>query len=236
MRLAWRPARLVERRPQTATARTLLFTVRDWPGHLPGQHVDVRLTADDGYQAVRSYSLAAPADGDRVELGVQTVADGEVSPYLADALPVGADVEVRGPLGNWFVWRAEQADPVLLVAGGSGVVPLVAMIRGHRMAGGGKPFTLLYSVRTPDDVWYRGDLDGSDPGLDVRLAYTRQAPPGTARPAGRLGAADLEGPLAGLTPTSTAYVCGPTGFVETVADLLVDLGRDPATVRTERFG
>ena len=236
MRLAWRRARFAERRPQTATARSLLFTVQDWPGHLPGQHVDVRLTADDGYQAVRSYSLASPADGDRLELGVQTVADGEVSPYLADVLPVGADVEVRGPLGNWFVWRPDQADPVLLVAGGSGVVPLVAMVRGHRQAGGGKPFTLLYSVRTPDDVWYRGDLADGDPGLDVRLAYTRRAPPGSARPAGRVTPADLDRPLAGLTPTSPVYVCGPTGFVEAVSDALVDLGRDPATVRTERFG
>jgi ferredoxin-NADP reductase len=236
MALTWRGARLVERHAQTATARSLAFTVPGWPGHLPGQHVDVRLTADDGYQAVRSYSLAAPADGDRIELGVQSVPDGEVSPYLADELPPGAEVEMRGPLGNWFVWRSEQTQPVLLVAGGSGVVPLAAMIRAHRAARSPSPFHLLYSVRTPDDVWYRGHLDDRDPGLDVRLVYTRQAPPGSTRAPGRLAPVDLDKPVARLRPDSPVYVCGPTGFVETVADLLVDLGRDPATIRTERFG
>ncbi|MFI6654682.1 ferredoxin reductase [Streptomyces sp. NPDC050523] len=236
MAVAWHRARLAERRPQTATARSLVFTVPGWPGHLPGQHVDVRLTADDGYQAVRSYSLAAPADGDRIELGVQAVADGEVSPYLADDLPVGAEVEMRGPLGNWFVWRPEQTEPALLVAGGSGVVPLAAMIRAHRTAGSATAFHLLYSVRTPEDVCYRDVLDAHDPHLDARLLYTRQAPPGAARAPGRITQADLEKPAARLEPDSAVYVCGPTGFVERAADLLVDLGRDPATIRTERFG
>ncbi|MFF4656162.1 FAD-binding oxidoreductase [Streptomyces sp. NPDC001381] len=233
--LVWRRARLVERRPQNATARTLLFTVEGWPGHLAGQHVDVRLTADDGYQAVRSYSLAAPADGGRIELGVQTVPDGEVSPYLADGLPVGADVEVRGPLGNWFVWRPGRTEPVLLVAGGSGVVPLAAMVRARRRSRGGGDFRLLYSVRGPDDVWYREHLTGGD-GLDVRFVYTRTSPPGDSRGPGRVTAADLAEAAAGLAPTSPVYVCGPTAFVETVGDLLTGLGRDPATIRTERFG
>lgn len=236
MALAWRRARLVERRPQTATARSLLFGVPGWPGHLPGQHVDVRLTADDGYQAVRSYSLAAPADGDRIELGVQAVPDGEVSPYLVDDLPPGAEVEVRGPLGNWFVWRTEQTEPVLLVAGGSGVVPLTAMIRAHRQAPSPGPFHLLYSVRTPDDVWYRDHLDGRDPHLDVRIVYTRRAPSGSPRAPGRIGQADLDGLTARLHPGSPVYVCGPTGFVEAVGDLLTGMGRDAATIRTERFG
>jgi ferredoxin-NADP reductase len=234
--VAWHRARLAERRPQTATARSLTFTVPGWPGHLPGQHVDVRLTADDGYQAVRSYSLAAPTDGHRIELGVQAVGDGEVSPYLADDLPVGADVEMRGPLGNWFVWRPEQTEPALLLAGGSGVVPLAAMIRAHRAAGAATPFHLLYSVRTPEDVWYRDVLDARDPHLDVQFLYTRQAPPGTDRAPGRLTRADLKKPAARLEPVGPVYVCGPTAFVETAADLLVDLGRDPATIRTERFG
>ncbi|MFC3572385.1 ferredoxin reductase [Streptomyces yaanensis] len=234
--IAWRRARLVERRPQTATARSLVLTVPGWPGHLPGQHVDVRLTADDGYQAVRSYSLAAPADADRIELGVQTVPDGEVSPYLADDLPLGADVEVRGPLGNWFVWRTEQTEPVLLVAGGSGVVPLAAMVRAHRRAQSRSPFHLLYSVRTPDEIWYRDHLADGDPRLDVRIVYTRQAPPGSTRAPGRIAPADLEEPTARLEPTSPVYVCGPTGFVEAVGNLLTDMGRDPATIRTERFG
>ncbi|MHC3467929.1 ferredoxin reductase [Streptomyces sp. 7R007] len=234
--LAWRPARLVERRPLTATARALVLTVPGWPGHLAGQHVDVRLTADDGYQAVRSYSLAAPADGDRIELGVQAVADGEVSPYLADGLPQGAEVEVRGPLGNWFVWRPERPEPVLLVAGGSGVVPLMAMVRAHRETRSVAPFHLLYSVRTPDEVWYGDELTDRGPSLDVHLLFTRQAPPGSPRAVGRLAQEDLEKRAGRLDPASPVYVCGPTAFVETAADLLTGLGRDPATIRTERFG
>ncbi|SEN93704.1 ferredoxin reductase [Actinacidiphila rubida] len=236
MRLSWRTARLVERRAQTATARTLVLTVPDWPGHLAGQHVDVRLTADDGYQAVRSYSLAAPPDADRIELGVQTVESGEVSPYLADELPVGADVEVRGPLGNWFVWRPEETRPALLVAGGSGVVPLAAMIRAHGRAGTAGPLTLLYSARTPDDVWYRDDLDGGGERLDVRYVYTRRAPLGSVRPPGRVARADLDQAVARLVKDSPVFVCGPTAFVETVSDALVDLGCSPDAIRTERFG
>ncbi|MEU3341924.1 ferredoxin reductase [Streptomyces sp. NPDC002144] len=236
MRIAWRRARLEGRHPQTATARSLLFTVPGWPGHLPGQHVDVRLTADDGYQAVRSYSLAAPADGDRIELGVQPVPGGEVSPYLADELPVGAEVEVRGPLGNWFVWRSEQTEPVLLVAGGSGVVPLMAMIRAHRAARSVAPFHLLYSVRTPAEIWYGDQLTDRGPSLDVHLLFTRQGPPGDNRAVGRLAQADLEKQAARLEATSPVFVCGPTAFVETAADLLTGLGLDPATIRTERFG
>ncbi|MFJ6728660.1 ferredoxin reductase [Streptomyces sp. NPDC091281] len=237
MALVWRPARLVERRPQNATARTLVFEVPGWPGHLPGQHVDVRLTADDGYQAVRSYSLAAPADGARLELGVRAVPDGEVSPYLADDLPLDARVEVRGPLGNWFVWRPGGSGPVLLVGGGSGVVPLAAMVRAHRRAPGADTLRLLYSVRAAADVWYREELlSAPAPGLDVRLLYTRAAPPGTSRPAGRVMADDLARAVSGLGPGGPVYVCGPTGFVETVGDLLTGLDHDPAAVRTERFG
>ncbi|MGP4012100.1 ferredoxin reductase [Streptomyces sp. 4N124] len=240
MALAWLPARLAERRAQTATARTLVFTAPGWPGHLPGQHIDVRLTADDGYQAVRSYSLAAPAGEDRVELGVQAVADGEVSPYLADQLPPGEEVEIRGPLGNWFVWRPEQTEPVLLVAGGAGVVPLMSMIRAHRLAGSRSLFQLIYSVRGPEDVWYRDDLTDGNPSLDTRFIHTRRAPHGTARAPGRINAADLAEPTARLKPLSPVYVCGSTGFVETAADLLAEMlsnqGKDPATIRTERFG
>ncbi|GGJ27211.1 oxidoreductase [Streptomyces brasiliensis] len=207
-----------------------------WAGHLPGQHVDVRLTADDGYQAVRSYSLAAPTNGERIELGVQSVPDGEVSLYLADALPVGADVEVRGPLGNWFVWRPAQTEPALLVAGGSGVVPLAAMIGAHRRVRSRSPLHLLYSVRAPEDVWYRSLLTDDDPSLDVSIIHTRKAPPGSDRLPGRITAADLAGPAARLKPTSPVYVCGPTAFVEVVGDLLTGMGLDPATIRTERFG
>ncbi|MFE9445160.1 FAD-binding oxidoreductase [Streptomyces sp. NPDC006602] len=236
MSIAWRAARLAERRPQTATASSLVFSVPGWPGHLPGQHVDVRLTADDGYQAVRSYSLAAPADGDRIELGVQALSDGEVSPYLAHDLPLGADVELRGPLGNWFVWRPEQTEPVLLVAGGSGVVPLAAMIRARGRTGTRSAFQLLYSARTPDDVWYREHLTERDPQLDVRIVYTRQAPPGSTRRPGRVTRGDLDKQAARLQPDSPVYVCGPTGFVESVSNLLIDMGCNPAAIRTERFG
>jgi ferredoxin-NADP reductase len=236
MRIPWRSARLLQREKQTATARSLVFDVPGWPGHLVGQHVDVRLTAEDGYQAVRSYSLATPADGDRIELGVQPVPGGEVSPYLAEDLPVGASAEVRGPLGNWFVWRTEQTEPVLLVAGGSGVVPLMAIIRAHRQVASASPFHLLYSVRGPQDLWYRNDLEGKDPTLDVRLLYTRQAPSGALRAPSRLKAADLRPMVGQLASGSTVYVCGPTGFVESASDLLINAGQDPATIRTERFG
>ncbi|MFJ4811825.1 ferredoxin reductase [Streptomyces longwoodensis] len=232
----WRPARLLARGPQTPTARTLVFSVPGWPGHLPGQHVDVRLTAADGYRAVRSYSLAAPADGERVELGVQSVPGGEVSPYLADVLPVDALVEVRGPLGNWFVLRPGMLAPVLLVAGGAGVVPLVSMVRAHRAAAPRGPLRLLYSVRGPEDLWYREQWADRHADLDLTLLYTRVAPPGDSRGPERITARDLAAAAAALGPDGTAYVCGPTGFVESAADLLTGLGVDPATVRTERFG
>lgn len=237
--LGWRVARLVARRVETPTAQTLLLSVPDWPGHLPGQHVDVRLTAPDGYQAARSYSLAGPADGDRIELTVQRVPDGEVSPYLTDAWAEGDPVEVRGPVGGWFVWRPGQTAPVLLVAGGSGVVPLMAMVRARRTAGSRTPFRLIYSVRTPADVIYADELRSrsrDDPGLDVTYVYTRQAPDGWRGEPHRVGLADVNthGWPAELEPL--CYVCGPTGFVETVADLLVGLGHQTRRVRTERFG
>ncbi|WP_412515574.1 ferredoxin reductase [Actinomadura madurae] len=228
-RLTWRVARLTESRAETATARTLVFDVPDWPGHLAGQHVDVRLTADDGYTAQRSYSLSAP---DRVELTVQRIADGEVSPYLADVLDIGDAVELRGPVGGWFVWRPGTGRPVLLVAGGSGVAPLMAMIRARRRAGDGAPFRLLYSTRTPGDVYYADELRRPDPFLDVTHVYTREAPDGWPRPPGRLTPSDLDGGPA----DPDCFICGPTAFVEAAADLLVDRGHDPRRIKTERFG
>jgi ferredoxin-NADP reductase len=235
-RLAWRVATLVERRAETATASTLVFAVPGWPGHLAGQHVDVRLTAEDGYSTQRSYSLAAPADGDRVELTVQEVAGGEVSPYLAEVLSPGDPVELRGPVGGWFVWRPADPAPVLLVAGGSGIVPLMAMVRARRAAGSRVPFRLLYSVRSPAELYYAAELRRPEPGLDVTYAYTRVAPDGWPAPPRRLGVAAVN--TAGWPPDfePACFVCGPTGFVETVADILVGLGHDPRRVRTERFG
>ena len=237
--MRWIPARLADRVVETPTATTLVLDVDGWPGHVAGQHVDVRLTAADGYHAQRSYSLAAPADGSRIAITVQVLPDGEVSPFLAEDLQVGDEVEVRGPLGGWFVWRPEQAEPVLLVAGGSGVVPLMAMVRARAAAGSRAPFRLVYSVRTPGDVYYAEELHRrvrDDHGLDVRLLYTRTAPEGDARPPHRIDGADLlaHGWPGELEPT--CYVCGSTPFVEAVADLLVAAGHDPARIRTERYG
>jgi ferredoxin-NADP reductase len=236
----WRVGRLAEVVDETPTARTLVLDMPSWPGHLAGQRVDVRLTAADGYRASRSYSLAAPADGDRVELTVQRVPDGEVSPYLTQVLAVGDPVELRGPVGGWFVWDpAGPPDPVLLVAGGSGIVPLMAMIRARRAASSRVPFRLVYSVRAPEEAYYAAELRRrvpADGGLEVTHLYTRAVPEGWPVPPRRITAADLA--AHGWPPelASLCFVCGPTGFVETVANLLVDAGHDPARVRTERFG
>jgi len=238
VRRAWRPAVLVERRAETPSASTLVLDVPGWPGHLAGQHLDVRLTAPDGYQAARSYSLAAPAEGERVEITVQAVPDGEVSSFLVGDAVSGDSVEVRGPVGGWFVWKPEDSGPVLLIAGGSGVVPLMAMIR-TRDGMNDTPFRLIYSVREPEDRIYDHELRRratEDSGLDVTVVYTRTAPDGEPRPTGRISIDDLVsyGWAAELEPT--CYVCGPTGFVETVANLLIFLGHDSSKIRTERFG
>ncbi|GAT80241.1 oxidoreductase [Streptomyces sp. F-3] len=234
----WLPARLTQRTDQTATGRALRFDVPGWPGHAPGQHVDVRLTADDGYQAVRSYSLAAPSDGRIIELGVQVAPGGEVSPYLADDLPVGALVEVKGPLGGWFRWTPGDRGPLLLIGGGAGVVPLMAMLRARRAtAVRTEPCVLIYSVRDPDEVWYARELSTPAAGEDLRILYTRRAPAGSPRPAGRITAGDLPGPEdPPKDPAATTYVCGPTAFVEHVNGLLLSAGRSPEHIRTERFG
>jgi ferredoxin-NADP reductase len=235
-RLTWRVATVAAVRAETSTARTLVLDVPGWPGHLAGQHVDIRLTAADGYTAVRSYSVADAGDGDRVEVTVELVEDGEVSSYLTEVAEVGDLVEVRGPVGGWFVWRPEQTEPVQLVAGGSGIVPLMAMIRARASAGRAAPFRLLYSVRRPDSIIYRKELLKPVGGLDVTYAYTREIPEGWRRPPGRIDAtlvAEATWP-ADLTPT--CYVCGPTAFVESVAELLTDAGHDPESIRTERFG
>jgi ferredoxin-NADP reductase len=232
-RLSWRIARLVAERQETPTARTLTFDVPDWPGHLPGQHVDVRLTAPDGYSTQRSYSIARP---DRVELTVERLDDGEVSPYLHDVLGVGDEIELRGPVGGWFIWRPGETRPVLMLAGGSGIVPLMAMIRARGQAGSGTPFRLLYSLRSPADLYYAGELTRPEPGLDVTCVYTRQAPEGWPRAPGRLVASDLTHRAGVADSDPDCFVCGPTGFVEAAADLLVARGQDPRRIKTERFG
>ena len=189
-RRSWLRAQLVGLRSETRNARTLTFDVPGWPGHQAGQHLDVRLTAPDGYSAQRAYSISAPADGDRVSITVQTVGEGEVSPYLVDDMELGDELEVRGPIGGWFVWapspEAPVQQPILLVGGGSGVVPLMAMVRERARRGSRAPFRLVYSVRTADQVLYAEELAqrASEDGLQVELLYTRTAPEGSARPAG----------------------------------------------------
>ncbi|GIG87318.1 ferredoxin reductase [Plantactinospora endophytica] len=238
-RTGWWVARLVDRRVETDTSATLVLEVPDWPGHLPGQHVDLRLTAEDGYQAARSYSVSAPADGDRIEVTVQRVPDGEVSPYLLDGLSVGDRIEVRGPVGGYFVWRLTDPAPVLLVGGGSGVAPLMAMIRARREAGSRTPFRLIYSVRSERDIYFADELRRrvrDDQSLDVAYVYTREVPEGLSAQAHRIGVPDLNshGWPAQLEPVN--FVCGPTGFVEAVSDILVALGHEPRRIKTERFG
>jgi ferredoxin-NADP reductase len=238
-RLTWRMATVSGSRAETGTARTLVLDVPGWPGHLAGQHVDVRLTAADGYSTQRSYSIASAPQPGRLELTVQRVPDGEVSPYLVDVAQPGDEMEVRGPVGGYFTWMARDTSPVLLVAGGSGVVPLMAMIRTRAMAGSRVPFRLIYSSRGPADVFYAGELAGrvrDDRGLDVTYAYTRTVPRGWARPPGRVDGALLA--QAGWPPdvAPSVFVCGPTGFVEAIADLLVDQGHPAGAIKTERFG
>jgi len=235
--LTWRVATVAAVRDETATARTLELDVPGWPGHLAGQHVDVRLTAPDGYTAVRSYSIASEVAGDRIEITVERIRDGEVSPYLAQVASVGNPLEVRGPIGGWFTWRPGQDEPVQLVAGGSGVVPLMAMVRARAAAAASAPVRLLYSTRRPDTVIYRDELARrAAAGLPVDYAYTRVTPPDWPRPPRRVDAALLAAATLAPDVQPTCYVCGPTAFVETIADLLLATGHDAARVRTERFG
>ena len=236
-KLSWRVARVVDSAPQTESAQTIGLTVPGWGGHLAGQHIDLKLTAEDGYSAQRSYSLGRPANGDRIELTVQQIPDGEVSPYLT-GLVAGEEVELRGPIGGWFVWRPDEESRVLLVAGGSGIVPLMAMLR-QRLVMGSADFRLVYSVRSPDDVYYAQELvrlERQCGWLQVALVYTRVAAPQTTRPPGRIRAADLAPTEWAPADGARVYVCGPTGFVESVTANLIEQGYQPSAIRTERFG
>jgi ferredoxin-NADP reductase len=228
---------VVETRTETSSARSIVFDVPGWTGNVAGQHVDVRLTAPDGYQAVRSYSIATADDSERVQLAVDKLPDGEVSPYLVDELRQGDQVEFRGPLGGWFVWKSTQTEPVQLIAGGSGIVPLVAMIRAHATSASTSPFRLLYSVRSPADRFFVAELEELEgPLLEITWVYTRETPSGWPTPAGRVTEEILARATLPATASPAVYVCGPTGFVEAVASHLVALGHDPLTVKTERFG
>jgi ferredoxin-NADP reductase len=236
-KLRWRVARVVDSEPETESAQTIGLTVPGWSGHLAGQHIDLKLTAEDGYSAQRSYSLSRPPDGERIELTVQQIPDGEVSPYLT-GLAAGDEIELRGPVGGWFVWRPDEGSRVLLVGGGSGIVPLMAMLR-QRVVAGSANFRLVYSVRSPADVYYAQELDRLERECDwlrVALVYTRATPPQTTRPPGRVGYADLAPTEWAPADGVRVYVCGPTGFVESVTTMLIEQGHQPSAIRTERFG
>jgi ferredoxin-NADP reductase len=236
-RLTWLTAEVVDVTVETPRVKTIAFDVPGWRGHRAGQHVDVRLTAEDGYQAQRSYSIASAPDDTRIELTVERVADGEVSPYLTDELRHGDQIELRGPVGGYFVWEPSQGGPLLLVGGGSGVVPLMAMIRLRAIAASDADTRLVFSSRSWDDIIYRDELERlGGGGLTVAHTLTRSQPPNWA---GYTRRVDVE-MLAEVGPAPTerprTYVCGPTPFVEAVAEALVLLGHEPQAIKTERFG
>ncbi|MDQ3867131.1 MAG: ferredoxin reductase [Actinomycetota bacterium] len=236
-RLIWQVAEVVDVVTETPRVKTIVFDVPDWPGHRAGQHVDVRLTAEDGYQAQRSYSIASAPDGTRIELTVERLEDGEVSPYLTDELRQGDQIELRGPVGGYFVWEPAQGGPLLLVAGGSGVVPLMAMIRLRAIAGCAIDARLLISSRSWDEIIYRDELARlHGDGLCVVHTLTRSQPPDWTGYARRVDAAMLAEVGPSPVELPRVYVCGPTPFVEAVAGTLVQLGHDPERVKTERFG
>jgi ferredoxin-NADP reductase len=239
-RLSWQLGEVVATQAETARTRSITLALPTWMGHRAGQHVDVRLTAEDGYQAERSYSIASPPEeAPRMTLTVERLDDGEVSPYLTEELRVGDKLELRGPIGGYFVWEASMGGPLLLVAGGSGIVPLMAMLR-HRAAVGSTVATrLLYSSRSFEDVIYRDELDRlgkSSPMLEVVQTLTRVQPPGWTGYHRRIDPEMLREVAWPLDQRPLAYICGPTPFVETAAASLVGLGHDPARIKTERFG
>jgi ferredoxin-NADP reductase len=236
--LLWRLARVRETVDETPTARTLVLDVPDWPGHRAGQHVDVRLTAEDGYQAQRSFSIASAPESDVVALTIERIDDGEVSPYLAGEVRAGDEVELRGPIGGPFTWSVDDGGPLLLLAGGSGLVPLMAMLRHRAVRDSTVETRALISVRRLADAIYRAELLALGPraGLDIRWTYTRSPAPEPGGWSGRVSDAMLAelGPPPAAAPR--VFVCGGTGFVEHAATLLVDAGHDPQRIRTERFG
>jgi ferredoxin-NADP reductase len=236
--IVWRTATVRETVPETEQAKTIVLDVPGWPGHLAGQHVDVRLTAEDGYQAERSYSIASAPERTDLEFTVVVFEDGEVSPYLVEELRAGDQFEVRGPIGGYFTWRVEDGGPLLLLAGGSGLVPLMAMLRHHTAQESTVPVHLLVSARSLDDVLYREELAAMArrPGVEVSYTLTRAQPADWDGFARRVDAEMLTavGPAPAAHPL--VFVCGPTAFVESVADRLVELGHRPAAIRAERFG
>jgi ferredoxin-NADP reductase len=238
-RLRWRLGEVVETVSETPRTRSMAIDVPGWEDHRPGQHVDLRLTAEDGYQAERSYSIASPPEEPRLVLTVERLDDGEVSPYLVDELRIGDKVELRGPIGGYFTWQVQAGGPLLLVAGGSGIVPLMAMIRHKAAAQSDVPTRLLYSSRSYDEIIYRAELDrlsGTVPSLEVIHTLTRAQPSGWTGYRRRIDR-EMLGELAwqpGKRPL--AFICGPTRLVESVATALIELGHEAGRIKTERFG
>jgi ferredoxin-NADP reductase len=236
-RLTWQLGRVVELVDETPRCKSLVLELPDWRRHRAGQHVDVRLTADDGYQAERSYSIASAPEDPQLVLTVERLEDGEVSPYLTDELRPGDELELRGPIGGYFVWESSQGGPVLMIAGGSGVVPFRAMLRDWAAGARDVPARLLYSSRTLEDVIYREEFERvADEGAEVQLTLTRQWPDDWQGHHGRVDR-DLLAEVAWPPQRRPLiYVCGPTAFVEAVSEALVDAGHEPGRIRTERFG
>jgi ferredoxin-NADP reductase len=238
-RLEWQLAEAREIVAETSRVKSLLLHILNWRGHLPGQHVDVRLTAEDGYQAQRSYSIASPPEDELVTLTVERVDNGEVSAYLLDDLRIGDQFELRGPIGRYFVWTAAMGGPLCLIAGGSGIVPLMAMLRHRDRRNSRAPALLLYSSRSLEDIIYREELGAMtrrDPDLRVVNTLTRKQPEGWMGPRGRIDKTLLAETHFPAEQSPKIFVCGPTPFVEHVSTLLVELGHNPLTVKTERFG
>ena len=237
---AWQPARVVSIRDETPRAKTIRFSVGTWPGHLAGQHADVRLEAEDGYRAERSYSIASPPEVSGLELTVDRLDDGEVSPFLTGQLEPGDTIQLRGPIGGHFVWSALEARrPLLLVAGGSGIVPLMCMLRHRKLSGGAVRAALLYSVRTRQDVIYHTeltDLAQDEPQLTLRITLTRNVEPGWTGGVGRIDLPAVQALLNDLGGVADSFVCGSADFVEAASALLIQAGQPLDAIRTERFG
>jgi ferredoxin-NADP reductase len=234
-RLTWQVATVAAVTAETDSVRTIALDLPDWPGHRAGQHLDVRLTAEDGYSAERSYSIAS-ADGEPVAITVERLEDGEVSPYLTQELRPGDQMEVRGPIGKWFTWSPHDGGPLLLIAGGSGVVPLRAILRHRERSGSSVPVRLLYSSRSLADVIYRQELDQYRGSAEVRYTLTRNQPSGWGGFSGRVDDAMLARVAWPASQRPLAFICGPTPFVEAVAELLVARRYLSGRVKTERFG
>jgi len=238
-RLKWWTGEVVETVRETPTASSLIVNVPGWPGHRAGQHVDVRLTAEDGYQAVRSYSIASAPDEPHLMLTIERLNDGEVSPYLVDEVLPGDPLEFLGPIGGFFVWTLEMGGPLLLIAGGSGIAPLMSIARHRLRSGSDAPLRMLYSARSDQDLIFRDELDRANEGasgFSVSYTLTRRQPPGWTGFARRIDLEMLSSVSWSPSEQPLTYICGPTPFVEAASSLLLELGHDAQRIRTERFG